>query len=392
MEKIEKRKRERQKKKKQRRRIFLLAALSVFVFFGSYWVSKSYFVNKNKIAITSKTENTMDKVNLENEDSNNTQDSKLDESEPEQEAKPEPKKVSITISAAGDCTLGSDINYISGQSFMNEYKKQQDYGYFFENVKEVFDKDDLTIVNLETTFTEATERANKKFRFKGDPEFTNILKEGSIEAVNIANNHSRDYLQKGYDDTIENLKSAGIDYFGYDNKSIKDVNGIMVGMIGYEGWNERQSLKDEIFNSVNELKENGAQLVIINFHWGVERQNYPNKTQKTLARYSIDAGADLVIGHHPHVIQGIEEYKGKNILYSLGNFCFGGNKNPSDKDTFIFQQTFNFEDGELIIDNEKNIIPCSISSVDNRNDYKPTISEGQAKQKILDRLEKYSNF
>ncbi|GAA0181831.1 CapA family protein [Clostridium sediminicola] len=390
MEKIKKRKEERLKKKKQKRRIFILLLLIILTFFSCYWITKLYLKSKNEIPVTAKTESHNEEANVEKETSDNGETSKIDDAE--KEPQKEPEKISITISAAGDCTLGSDINYISGQSFMNEYKKQQDYGYFFENVKEVFDNDDLTIVNLETTFTEATARANKKFRFKGNPEFTNIIKEGSIEAVNIANNHSHDYLQQGYDDTIKNLKNAGIDYFGYENKSIKDVNGVMVGMIGYEGWSYTQNLKDKIFNSINELKDNGAQLVIISFHWGVERKNYPNEAQKNLARYSIDAGADLVIGHHPHVIQGIEEYKGKNILYSLGNFCFGGNKNPSDKDTFIFQQTFNFEDGKLLVDNENKIIPCSISSVKNRNDYKPTISTGDEKNRILDRIKKYSNF
>jgi poly-gamma-glutamate synthesis protein (capsule biosynthesis protein) len=305
---------------------------------------------------------------------------------------PEPIKNSITISAAGDCTLGSDIDYISGESFMNEYKKQNDYAYFFENVKSIFEKDDLTIVNLETTLTTATERANKTYKFKGNPEFTNILIEGSVEAVNIANNHSHDYLQQGYEDTMSNLELANINYFGYDNKSIKDVNGIMVGMLGYEGWQDTQNLRDEIFNSVNELKDNGAQLIIVSFHWGIERDNYPNDTQKSLAHYTVDAGADLILGHHPHVVQGIEEYNGKNIVYSLSNFCFGGNKNPSDKDTFIFQQTFNFIDGVKIEDNQKNIIPCSISSVTHRNDYKPTVSEGSEKERILNRIDKYSSF
>jgi poly-gamma-glutamate synthesis protein (capsule biosynthesis protein) len=166
----------------------------------------------------------------------------------------------------------------------------------------------------------------------------------------------------------------------------------MVGMLGYEGWQDTQNLRDEIFNSVNELKDNGAQLIIVSFHWGIERDNYPNDTQKSLAHYTVDAGADLILGHHPHVVQGIEEYNGKNIVYSLSNFCFGGNKNPSDKDTFIFQQTFNFIDGVKIEDNQKNIIPCSISSVTHRNDYKPTVSEGSEKERILNRIDKYSSF
>lgn len=102
-------------------------------------------------------------------------------------------------------------------------------------------------------------------------------------------------------------------------------------------------------------------------------------------------GADLVLGHHPHVIQGIEDYKGKKIVYSLGNFCFGGNKNPSDKDTFIFQQTFKFQNGKLIDNKSYKIIPASISSVRERNNYQPTLLKGKDAQRVIDRIKKYSS-
>ncbi|WP_242950622.1 CapA family protein [Clostridium grantii] len=381
-ERREKRLKEKKKKRKYFFGILFIIVASIMLFSMKHW----FYGNKTEVPVVAEVEA---EVKENNSDINGTSTPKPD-SEPE--VKPEPIKIAITISAAGDCTLGSDIDYISGGSFMNEFKKQNNYAYFFENVKYIFEKDDLTIVNLETTLTEATARADKKYKFKGSPEFTNILTEGSVEAVNIANNHSHDYLQKGYEDTISNLEKANLTYFGYDNKSIQDVNGIMVGMLGYEGWSDTQALRDEIFNSINELKDNGAQLVIVSFHWGIERDNYPNSTQKSLAHYAVDAGADLILGHHPHVVQGIEEYNGKNIVYSLSNFCFGGNKNPSDKDTFIFQQTFNFTDGVKIEDNQKNIIPCSISSVTHRNDYKPTVSEGSEKERILNRINKYSIF
>ena len=88
------------------------------------------------------------------------------------------------------------------------------------------------------------------------------------------------------------------------------------------------------------MKKAGAQIIIVNFHWGIEKQYTPDENQKALAHLAIDEGADLVIGHHPHVLEGIEKYNGKYICYSLGNFCFGANRNPKDKDTMIFQQTF----------------------------------------------------
>ena len=111
-----------------------------------------------------------------------------------------------------------------------------------------------------------------------------------------------------------------------------------------------------------------------------------------LAHSAIDHGADLVLGHHPHVLQGIETYKGKNIVYSLANFCFGGNSSPSDMDSMIFQQTFTLEDGELIEDNVTNVIPVKVSSSWEQgiNDYQPVPVEGDTGEAIISRLEEYS--
>jgi hypothetical protein len=141
---------------------------------------------------------------------------------------------------------------------------------------------------------------------------------------------------------------------------------------------------------IEKMKEQGAKLIIASFHWGDESATVPNETQVQLAHSAIDNGADLVIGHHPHVLQGIEKYNGKYILYSLGNFCFGGHKNPADKDTMIFQQTFSFTDGSLQPEeNIVRIIPCSLSSVTDRNDYRPTPQTGEEAERIVNRLNQF---
>ena len=114
-------------------------------------------------------------------------------------------------------------------------------------------------------------------------------------------------------------------------------------------------------------------ITIVIFHWGNEKEEVPDSNQMTLGRLAIDEGADLVCGHHPHVLQGIEEYKGKNIVYSLGNFCFGGNSYPSDMDTMIFQQTFTVDKNGVKADNVTNVIPCSISSEYDYNNYQPLL-------------------
>ena len=238
--------------------------------------------------------------------------------------------------------------------------------------------------------TTSEERADKQFSFKGDPSYTEILTNGSVEACNLANNHSKDYGIQGYEDTIANVEAAGIKTFGYERTAIWETNGVKVGLAGVYELAEGMDCQDDMTAAIQSLKDAGADLVIVSFHWGVEKENYPDETQQTLAHAAIDQGADLVLGHHPHVLQGIEKYQGKYIVYSLGNFCFGGNKNPSDKDTMIFQQTFTLENGEVVEDDAINIIPCRISSEDDYNNYQPTPAEGEEAQRILGRIQEYS--
>ncbi len=298
----------------------------------------------------------------------------------------------ITISAAGDVTLGRDESFGWERTFDHELDLQGgDFGYFFRNVKDIFEADDLTIVNLETTLTTATKKADKKYRFKADPSYVEILKQGSIEAVSIANNHTLDFLEKGYQDTLMTLDEAEVGYFGYEHIYITEIRDVKIGVLGYYSMKVTDKLKKEIKQAIDKLKSDGTDLVIVMFHWGIERDYWPNSVQKKLAYFSIDSGADLVLGSHPHVLQGIEEYNGKQIIYSLANFCFGGNKNPSDKDTMIYIQRFNFKNGELI-SQEYDIIPCSISSVESRNNYQPTPLEGEEAERIMNKINKYSDF
>ena len=296
----------------------------------------------------------------------------------------------VTISAAGDFTLGTDENFDYSTSLPARYEEVQDPGYFLQNVKDIFASDDLTIVNLEGPLTTSEERADKQFSFKGDPSYTEILTNGSVEACNLANNHSKDYGIQGYEDTIANVEAAGIKTFGYERTAIWETNGVKVGLAGVYELAEGMDCQDDMTAAIQSLKDAGADLVIVSFHWGVEKENYPDETQQALAHAAIDQGADLVLGHHPHVLQGIEKYQGKYIVYSLGNFCFGGNKNPSDKDTMIFQQTFTLENGEVVEDDAINIIPCRISSEDDYNNYQPTPAEGEEAQRILGRIQEYS--
>ena len=318
-----------------------------------------------------------------------TPQTELDESLPKVVIETE-EDIRVTISAAGDCTFATDVNYASGPTFVAKYNEVQDPSYFLRNVQSLFANDDLTIVNFEGTLTNLTTRQDKEFAFRGDPEYVKILTSGSVEAVNLANNHSRDYGMQSLEDTRAYLTEAGVTHFGYDQTAIYEVKDVKIGLIGIyvlpDGLGRMQQLKEHI----RTVKEAGATITIVNFHWGIEREYYPNDVQKQLAHAAIDNGADLVIGEHPHVLQGIETYNGKKIVYSLGNFCFGGNKNPSDKDTMIFRQTFTLRDGVIQGYDNFEIIPCRLSSVTNVNDYQPTILEGAEAEKVMNKISEIS--
>ena len=302
----------------------------------------------------------------------------------------EPKGVEIVISAAGDCTFATDVNYAGGPTFVAKYNEVKDPSYFLKNVQSVFANDDLTIVNFEGTLTTLNTRQDKEFAFKGEPEYVNILTEGSVEAVNLANNHSRDYGAQSLEDTKHYLSEAGVTYFGYEETAIYECKGVKIGLAGIYVLPDGLGRMEQLKSHIRSLKEEGADIVIVNFHWGIEKEYYPNDVQKQLAHAAIDEGADLVIGEHPHVLQGIETYKGKKIVYSLGNFCFGGNKNPSDKDTMIFRQTFTILEGKILSYDDYEIIPCSLSSVSNVNNYQPTILEGTEAERVLNKINEIS--
>ena len=299
--------------------------------------------------------------------------------------------VTLTVSVVGDCTLGTDENFDYSTS-LNAYFENYGKEYFFQNVKSIFEADDLTIANNEGTFTESYDREDKTFAFKAPASFAGIYSCSSVEAVNTANNHSHDYGEQSFSDTMNALDAEGILHFGYDETAVMDVKGIKVGLVGiyelYDHLGREQQLKDNI----EKVKADGAQLIIVIFHWGNEKETVPDSNQTTLGRLAIDLGADLVCGHHPHVLQGIEEYKGKNIVYSLGNFCFGGNSYPSDMDSMIFQQTFTVTEEGVKNDNVTNIIPCSISSAYGYNNYQPTPAQGDEKTRIMEKIQERSSW
>ena len=182
---------------------------------------------------------------------------------------PEPK-VSITVSVVGDCTLGTDENFNYARS-LNAYYEKYGPEYFLKNVKPIFEADDLTIANLEGTFTNSTSRVDKTYAFKGPAEFVNILTSSSVESVTVANNHSRDYGPQSLTDTKATLDAAGVIHFGYDETSVVDVNGIKVGLIGIYELIDHTGRAQQVKDHIAKVKSEGADVVIVIFHWVLDQ-------------------------------------------------------------------------------------------------------------------------
>lgn len=293
----------------------------------------------------------------------------------------------LTVTATGDCTFATDVNASRELGFV-AYAERYGTDWFFQNVRDIFDEDDLTIVNFEGTLSDRGEREIKQFAFRGDPEYANALT--GVEAVNLANNHSVDYGEVSLEDTKKYLDEKGILYCrGKADVAVEEINGIKVGLVGINYLND--VMRTELVDAIDKAKDKGAEIIILSIHWGVEKATAPNQDQIDAAHTAIDNGVDLVIGTHPHVLQGFEKYKGKYICYSLGNFSFGGNNAPSDMDTAIFRKTFTIKGDKLLDDDAIEIIPCRISSVDGYNNYQPTPATGQQRQRIIDRLTSYTD-
>ncbi|MFO0618344.1 MAG: CapA family protein [Polyangiaceae bacterium] len=295
----------------------------------------------------------------------------------------------LTLSAVGDCTLADP--YGSDKAPGSFHRMFDDTGGDlarpFSGVHDILASDDLTIANFEGTLGTHAGRTDVAFAFRGRPAFASMLPAGSVELVNLANNHSGDCGPLGVVDTQKALEDAGVGWFGLGKVDVRTVRGIEVVNLGYTGG--REEVKGQVQADVRRYKKPGN-LVLVSFHWGIEGSHAINSVQINLGHAAIDAGADLVIGTHPHVLQGIEEYKGKKILYSLGNFVFGGNARPGEWESMIYRTRFALEDGVITRVAEDELIPVQVSGSRTQNDFRPVVLEGELKEKVLANVAKYS--
>ena len=297
----------------------------------------------------------------------------------------EPQEIRYTLTFVGDCTLGSEPGlFASPYSFIGTIG--EDYGYPFRNVLNYFENDDFTLINLEGVFADSGYGADKRFTFRGPTEYTQILTGSSVEAVTLANNHSMDFGKEGYDSTVKALEDAGVAYVEENKtKLVTTESGLVIGLYA----DAFQFSKSDIQKNIAQLKDDGAEIIICAFHWGTEGSYRATGTQESFAKAAIDAGAHIVYGHHPHVLQKIEEYNGGVICYSLGNFSFGGNNYPRDLDSAVVQQEVIRDIDGTVSLGEMTIIPVSISSMKVQNNFQPTpYEEGSAEyDRVLSKLD-----
>lgn len=297
----------------------------------------------------------------------------------------------IDMTFVGDCMLATYKGQYYDGSFSN-YVDTKEPTYFFEKVYDIFNSDDFTIINLENVLTddslsEVKKNHNPAYWYKAPTKNTNILTSSSIEIVSLANNHTGDYGEKGRLDTLEAIKNAGLLYGTNDDTVYFEKNGFKVALICHGLWYEGQS--SEIIKRIEEAKSQSDYQIVF-YHGGKERIHKPEQWKIRESHRLVDAGADLVIGNHPHVLQHTEKYNGVNIVYSLGNFCFGGNRRPENR-TIIYKIKLTVDKGEITSE-ESEIIPCYVYT-GNTNNWQPDIITDEAeKQKVLDFMNQKSDL
>lgn len=307
---------------------------------------------------------------------------------PAPEPTPTPAPEYYHLSFVGDCTFGSVAGLPGGYlSVVNG-----DYAYPFAKTVQFFRDDDFTMANLECTLTEETSARGKTFVFRAPADYAKILTEGSVEFVTLANNHVLDYGQKGYDDTKAAVEAVGVGYAGRDEWALYETEkGMVIGVYAVSSFgNQKENAEapELIRKGIAAVRAAGADFVIAALHFGDEGSYQSNEVQRQQAHAAIDAGADFVYGSHPHTLQPMEIYEGKLIVYCMGNWSFGGNTNPRDKDTFILKMTVRQDPDGAVNVEEYTVIPCASSGETGRNNYQPVpyAEDDEGYQRVMDKL------
>ena len=298
----------------------------------------------------------------------------------------------ITLTFGGDAVLGGRESFYADPKGLPAYLTEKGMAWPFDGLKEIFGKDDLTSVNLEGVLKDdpAGEDTTKEWRFRGLTAYSQALTEGSIELVNIANNHTIDYGEAGYASTLKALEGHA-QVCGNERNRVIEIRG---RLFGFGGCRETTYTRDPevIRRDILEMREAGAEFVIYQCHWGKEYESQHNVLQESMARACRRAGADLVIGHHPHVVQGIDFIDGMPVVYSLGNLMFGGTIRLSTYDGMLVQAIFDPErETEKV---RLRLIPILTSGEAQHkiNNYQPQVAQGPDALRILKKVQADTPF
>ena len=291
---------------------------------------------------------------------------------------------SIVVSFIGDMLLASLHGKRAAGNFL-DYAARQEPEYFLQHVRPIFEADDFTVVNLENVLTDRNLTPKEKatdpaYWFRAPAATTDILTSSGVEAVSLANNHTGDYGTAGYKDTVKAVSAAGLEYGGNDRTFYLEKNGYRVAVICHGLWNEGQA--GTIIQRLRTAEKN-SDFQVVFCHGGAEGVHAPEAWRVRASRRLIDNGADLVLGNHPHVLQPREVYKGKEIVYSLGNFCFGGSRSPENR-TIIYQLILQVEN-EKLVGASSELIPCYVHTGGRVNNYCPApIEDEEQARRVLD--------
>lgn len=295
----------------------------------------------------------------------------------------------VTITFLGDCTLGGEEKSRgSSLGFVNRVK-QAGLASPLHELSRLTLYDDLTVANLECVLTDRSlEKTEKKYNFSGSAAYTEILTSAGVDCVTLANNHSHDYGEAGYADTKAALESSGISWFGTDAPAVWcSGDGLLIGFAGVS-YSLSGSRYENYLRQTEMLKSYGCAAIITVMHAGTEYSySAPDAYQRQIVSRAAECGSCLVVGHHPHVVQGYDIVNGIPVVYSLGNCSFGGTTHAKDSDALVLQAVLTFEEG-VLKEISLHFRPISITSDDHYNDYTPRFLSGTDAQRVLDKMKK----
>ena len=295
--------------------------------------------------------------------------------------------VDVTLSFAGDCTLGGEPGKRSNRNSFASVVARKGYDYPFANLKPLFDADDLTLVNLECVLSDSTEgRVDKKFNFIGKPDYTEILTRGGVDCVTLANNHALDFGERGKQDTTAALEAASVAWVDDETVTVLEKDGVRVGFAG----SAFSPSKAVWLRQLEALQSVGCAAIVHIMHNGEEYADRLTGRQTAWAEFVAANGASLIVGHHPHVVQGVRLYGGVPAAFSLGNCVFGGNTDPADYDACVLTARLCFRDGALT-DETLTLHPIRVSGTKNRNDYQPALLTGDDAARVLQKMQRTSD-